>query len=122
MVSNNVIDEIGRLNFEDLLWILFIILSLSNIYGDYEEKEYLKTNNYKYKNTSNHIFEITLILTFFIYIYFFTRNYKAYEKESEEDKQLYSIKLLGSLFLIIGILCLIYFQTNQKSFVGSPAL
>lgn len=122
MVSNNVIDEIGRLNFEDLLWILFIILSLSNIYGDYEEKEYLKTNNYKYKNISNRIFEITLILTFFIYIYFFTRNYKAYEKASEEDKQLYSIKLLVSLFLIIGILCLIYFQTNQKSFVGSPAL
>ena len=93
-----------------------------NVYGDYKEEEYLKTNNQVFENQSNNIFEITLIITFFIYVYFFIRNYKFYEKASEEDKSLYLIKVLGSSFLIAGIICLIYFQTKQTSFVGSPAI
>lgn len=42
MDNKNVFEEIKRLNFEDFLWIVFIFLSITNIYGDYNEKEYLK--------------------------------------------------------------------------------
>lgn len=122
MYNKNVFDEINRLNFEDFLWILFAVLALINVYGDYNEKEYLETNNNNFEEKSNKIFEITLIITLFIYIYFFIRNYKAYEKASTEEKNLYTIKLLGSSLLIAGILCLLYFQTKQTSFIGSPAL
>lgn len=122
MNSNETLDELQRLNFEDGLWILFAILCFMNVYGDYNEKEYVITHDDLFKDNSNHIFELTLLITLMIYIYFFRRNYKAYEKTSEQDKQLYAIKLLGSSFLIAGILCLIYFQTKQSSFIGSPAI
>ena len=120
MYNNETINDLKRLKFENFLWILFAILCIMNVFGDYNEEEYLVTNNQEYENKSNKIFEITLIVTLLIYIYFFIRNYNAYKKAS--DKDLYAIKLLGSSFLIAGVICLIYFQTKQISFVGSPAL
>lgn len=122
MYNTKNISEINRLKFEDFIWLVFAILCIANIYGDDNEIAYLETNNKSYDNKSDMIFEITLFITLLIYIYFFLRNYRAYEKASEEDKNLYAIKLLGSSLLIAGILCLLYFQTKQTSFVGSPAL
>jgi NADH:ubiquinone oxidoreductase subunit 2 (subunit N) len=122
MVSADVINKINRLNFEDFLWIIFVFLSILNIYGNNFDKEYLKTNNKSYQNNANKVFEFTLIITFLIYSYFFIRNYSAYKECNEEEKQLYVIKVLGSSFLIAGIVCLIYFQSTQRTFIGSPSL
>ena len=116
MNNNNIFEEIKRLNFEDFLWIVFIFLSIMNIYGDYNEKEFLKTNRKSFKDSANSIFELTIIVTFLIYIYFFVRNYNALEKATEEQKNLYAIKLLGSSLLIAGVLCLLYFQRKQRWF------
>ena len=115
---NDTTNEIKRLKFEELLWIIFAIISLLNVYGDKIEEEYVTTNQETYQDKSNKIFKITLIVTLLIYIYFFIRNYKALEKASYHEKRLYEIKLLGSSFLIAGILLLIYFQTYQNWIVN----
>lgn len=122
MYNDEISSELKRLNFEDFLWIIFAILAFTNIYGDYNDKEFLITNNPSFQIKSNTIFEITLLVTFFIYLYFLKRNYNFYKKASSENKELYFIKLLGSSFLIAGVICLIYFQTKQRAFIGSPAL
>lgn len=96
MNKDEILDNLKRLKFEDFLWIVFAILCIMNVYGDYNDKEYLITNNKGFQVRSNNIFEITLIVTFFIYFYFFTRNYKFYRKASFQNKELYFIKLLGS--------------------------
>jgi hypothetical protein len=121
-MNSDILSEIRRLDFEDLLWVIFAILSILNIYGDYNDKEYLKTNNKMYDDTSSRVFEFTLTVTFFIYLYFLIRNYNAYSKVSAESKNLYLIKLFGSALLIGGVIALIYFQKNENSFIGSPAL
>lgn len=118
----NIDSEISRLHFENFLWFLFIILSCLNIYGDYDEELFLEKHNVYYKRESHAIFTFTIMITLFIYLYFFIRNYKAYELASEREKRLYSIKLLGSAFFILGVLCLLYFQLYEKSFVGSPLI
>lgn len=122
MYSAQTLEELKRLKFEDFLWIVFAVLCFLNVYGDYNDKEFLITNDNYYKTNSNKIFELTLIVTFFIYLYFLSRNYKFYKKASSENKNDYFIKVLGSSFLLAGVICLIYFQTKQNSFVGSPAL
>lgn len=122
MNAKNITNEIDRLKFEDILWIIFAILCIANVYGDYNEIEYLETNNQTFETKANLVFEITLIITLLIYIYFFIRNYKAYEQSLPEEKSIYTIKLLGSSLLIAGVLCLLYFQTKQTSFTGAPAL
>lgn len=113
MYNAEITSELKRLNFEDFLWIIFAILCIANVFGDRYDKEYLVTHNKNYQDESNKIFEITLIITFFIYIYFFVRNYHVYETVSEEQKTLYLIKVLGSSFLLAGVIRLIYFQTKH---------
>lgn len=115
-------NEIERLDIENFIWVIFIILSLFSIIGNYDERLFLKEKNYYYKDQANKIFEFSLIVTFFIYLYFFYRNYEAYENSSLEMRKLYQVKVMGTLFLIIGILCSLYFQKSQSSFVGSPVL
>ena len=119
---NEILKNIKRLNFENALWVLFAILSFLNILGNKNEKDYLKTNNTLFKNIANKIFEFTITTTFFIYTYFFIRNYKSYKIAKENEKTLFSVKLLGTSFLIAGIICLLYFQENEESFEGSPAI
>lgn len=114
--------EINRLNFEDVLWIIFVILSLLNIVSNNYQKEYILTNNQEYENKANIISVTVLIILLLIYIYFFLRNYNMYinkDKTSNEDK----IKVFGSLLFIIGTLCLLYFQINSNdNFIGDQTL
>ena len=48
-MMGDVTKEISRLNFEDFLWCVFIILSFLNILGDYDDKEYLRKRCNFYK-------------------------------------------------------------------------
>lgn len=114
-------NDLDRLNFEDFIWIIFIGLALLNIVGDHLLKEFIKYNNQNDESRANNIFLFVLIVTFFIYLYFFIRNFNALNKASEEEKNVFSIKLLGSAFLIAGVICLIYFQSKQVDFIGTPA-
>ena len=60
---DNGLNDLKRLNFEDFLWGVFIILGILSILGNYYEKEYIKTNDYKYKNYANDVFETTAVVT-----------------------------------------------------------
>ena len=115
-------NDIKRLNFEDYIWIVFAILAFLNIYGDNLQKEFLKSNNKKYETKANDVFLFVLIIGFFIYLYFFYRNYRIFLKTKDEDKGLFIIKLIGSAFLISGSICLIYFQYKQTDFIGTPGI
>ena len=121
-MDSNYINELRRLKFEEFLWILFIFISCLNLYGSKVVEKYVYTNQPSYERESNRIFQFTLEITFLIYIYFFIRNYAAYQKASLSQKKLYQIKLFGSSFLLAGVLLLFYFQTHQQSFLGSPAV
>ena len=114
-MNSREFDDIKRLDFEDFLWIVNIVLSVLNIFGDNCDKNYLKTHDDNWKHNASKIFKITVIVSLFIYLYFFIRNYHDYEKCSENDKNLYLIRLFSSVFFITGTLCLLYFQLNIKS-------
>lgn len=121
-MDEKIEENIERLDFENLLWLVFIVLSFLNIVGDEDEKKFLLTNNQEFKDESNHIFTLTLTVTIFVYLYFFNRNVTSLKNAPNNQKELFTIKVLGSVFLIIGIVFLLYFQTRQTSFPGSPAI
>lgn len=122
MFDKSESSELSRLDFENFLWIVFIFLGIGNILGDISDQAYIKTKDQFFKENANKIFEITLTITFIIYIYFFIRNYAFYKRASEREKTDYFIKLLGSTLLLVGAICLIYFQFKEDSFEGSPAI
>ena len=119
---DSVDKKIKRLIFEDFLIIIFICLNVLNLIGDYYEREYLKYRNLNYEINANKIFDFNLSVTVLIYLYFVIRNYNSYNSVSNEYKKLYSVKLFGSILIIVGAACLLYFQRNQKNFVGVPII
>ena len=116
------VKEIERLNFEDILWVIFIMLSILNIVSNNCQKNYVKSNEQFYEDRANNISIFVLLILFFVYLYFFFRNYNMYNnKDNPTDADL--IKVMGSVFFIIGTLCLLYFQVcSDDNFIGGPAL
>lgn len=113
MYNEETINELKRLKFEDFIWLTYACLCILNIYSNYNDKEYIITKDYAYKSKSNRIFEFTLTVAFFIYLYFFIRNYRDFRNAPEEKKQEYFIRALGGAFLVSAAISLIYFQTKQ---------
>ena len=119
---NDMENEIKRLKFEDIIWIVFIVLSILNIIGNDNQKKYVVSNNQYYEDRANNISIFVLTTLFFVYLYFFYRNYNMYNnKDNASDVD--RVKVIGSLFFIIGTLCLLYFQVNSDdNFIGEPEI
>ncbi|MEG0799114.1 MAG: hypothetical protein RSD96_00650 [Bacilli bacterium] len=116
--------ELKELSFEKIIWVVFIIISLLNIYGTSLLEEYAKTKDSTDKLTAKKIFIFTVIVSFLIYAYFVYRNYKQL-KENErnnKDTKLYYIRFIGSLLIIAGVLFILYFQIFEPDLTGSPAI
>ena len=121
-MNNKDFREIERLNFEDILWVIFIGLSMLNIVSNNYQKYYVRTKKQYYEDRANNISIFVLSVLFFVYLYFFLRNHSMYNNKDNPNKVDY-VKVMGSLFFIIGTLCLLYFQINSDdNFIGSPIL
>ena len=119
----NDIKELERLNFEDIIWCIFIILSILNIIGNNNQKKYVISNNQYYEDTANNISIFVLIVLLCIYFYFFYRNYNMYNHNGLDVTNTDLIKVIGSLLFILGTICLLYFQINSNdNFIGGPAI
>lgn len=121
-MNNEKMKEIERLNFEDILWIIFIFLSVMNIVSNNYQKEYVKSNMQYYEDKANNVSIFVLTTLFFLYLYFFLRNYNMYSNKDNPSKA-DLVKVTGSLLFICGVLCLLYFQVHSDdNFIGGPAL
>lgn len=114
MYYNEIERELSRLKFEDFFWFFYGSVIVANLFGNYYEKEYLRTHNKATEIKYNSIYEIVLILTFFIYIYLLLRNYNNYQRAPLNEKNIYLVRVFGAIFLIVGILCFIYYQDYQR--------
>ena len=65
-MSNEMIKELNRLNFEDILWCIFIVLSILNIVSN---KKYIINGDEYYEDNANKISIFVLIILVFIYIF-----------------------------------------------------
>ena len=121
-MNNKQEKEINRLNFEDILWCIFIILSILNIISNKLQKDYVISNNKIYEHKANNISIKVLIILIIIYLYFFIRNYNMLKNKDKPTETDY-IKVMGSLLFVIGTICLLYFQINSDdNFIGGPAI
>lgn len=116
------IKEIERLNFEDILWVIFIGLSMLNIVSNNYQKDYVRSNEQYYEDKANNISLVVLSILILVYLYFFLRNYNMYSNKNNPSKADF-VKVTGSLFFILGTICLLYFQIkSDDNFIGGPAL
>lgn len=99
---------IKRLSFENLIWIVYIGVAIFNIYGDELIKKSIRSKNKEDDKKAKNVFLVVLVVTLLIYFYFFIRNYDDLKKNA--DKKEYQIRFLGSILILAGIMCFLYFQ------------
>ena len=92
-------EMINRLTFENYIWVIYIFIAITD--NDKEKDKLAKD-----------IFTISLIITVIIYLYFFSRNYKDYQ--GHKNSKAYELRFLGSILMISGILCFLYFQIKTS--------
>lgn len=104
--------SLKRIDIENFIWIIYIFLIGFNLYSNYLEKLYLKTNQPFYKKKFQNINKVVLTVILLIYIYFV---YIAYQDEtsltrynSNKKKKFYTdlIFIASILFLIGGAISL----------------
>lgn len=107
---NDINEKLRLLKNEDLIWIIYIFISISAIVSNHFEKQYDLTNDSeaykKFKTINICIFTIA----FFIYLYFFITIYGKSKnvRQSIKRYRLTKAQLFGAtLFLIGGIIYLI---------------
>lgn len=117
-MNDDVDQTVKRLNFENLIWISFIIVSALDIYGDELIKKGLTLHDKKNLYKANKLFLTLSYFSVLVYIYFLFRNYKDYQKHKNSN---YQIRLLGSLLILIGSICLTYYQKCNTTPVDSAS-
>lgn len=103
--------SLKRIDIESFIWIIYIFLIGFNLYSNYLEKLYLKTNQPFYKKKFQNINKVVLTVILLIYIYFV---YIAYQDETSltrynsKKKKFYTdlIFIASILFLIGGAISL----------------
>lgn len=112
-------DIVRRLNFENFIWVVFIVVSLLDIYGDELIKKSVTENDKEAQEKANNLFLFIILVSILVYVYFFYRNYKDYEKYRTKS---YEVRLIGSALILIGSFCLLYFlltTTNQTDSISN---
>lgn len=111
-------DLIKRLSFENFIWITFIIVSVMDIYGDELIKKSVQNKDTTLKTKAENLFLFVSLISILVYIYFFYRNYTDYKKYYNKE---YEIRLFGSILILTGSLCLLYFQLKTITIDDLPS-
>ena len=120
MNNNNILEEIKGLKIDQSLSGVFIILSIATIIGDeFVEKYYLNNDKSAYWNAKK-IFITSLSITLIIYLYFLKNSNDDYYKQIINNQESFPhlIRLIGSILLVVGIGCLLYFQIKDDELTG----
>ena len=93
MRNNN---ELREVTVNEWIWIIFLILSIANIFGDELEKKSLQEKKCHDEKARN-LFIITASVALIIYFYFAMSSYKKLQKQNYKNKNTYleEINLLG---------------------------
>ncbi len=118
-MNEDIQNTVNRLRFEDLIWISFIVISIFDIYGDSLIRRSLLQGDKEANKKANHLFLGIVSFSILIYIYFFARNYKDYQKYKTKN---YEVRLVGSSLILLGTFCLFYFQLTNTQEVDSTSV
>ena len=121
-MDNDKINTIKRINIESFIWIIYIFLVCFNLYSNYLEKLYLKTNQKFYKQKFRQINKTVLTVILFIYIYFAYIAFKdettltRYKNTNPNKKRLTDLVFVAAILFLIGGVISLYVATKDDDF------
>ena len=121
-MNNDKMNTIKRINIESFIWIIYIFLVCFNLYSNYLEKLYLKTNQKFYKQKFRQINKTVLTVILFIYIYFAYIAFKdettltRYKNTNPNKKRLTDLVFVAAILFLIGGVISLYIATKDDDF------
>ena len=108
--------KIHELKIDEWIWVIFIILSIVNIFGDECEMDYCVNHFYQKKITSKKIFTTTLFFSLLIYLYL---EYQRYQKlknciREKQNTSIWELRCFGGFLIIVATLLFLYCQVVES--------
>lgn len=103
------IDLIKRLEIDQVISVIFIIISIVSIYCDELIKDGIGESDLEKQKLASQLFLIITIISLIIYIYFLYRNFVVLKDEQSIENYL---RFFGSLLFIVGIILYLFSQLN----------
>lgn len=110
-------DRMNELKIDEWIWVIFIFLSIMNIFGDECEKDYCVTHSYQEKTRAKKIFTFTVFVSLQIYLYFEYQRYQHLQdcQIKQQDTSLWKMRCLGGFLVIIATLLFLYCQIVEPT-------
>lgn len=111
-MNNN---EIKDLEIDEIIWVVFIFLSIINITGDECKKKYCVNKDKNEEERAKVIFLFTLFVSFIVYIYIASIKYKRvkYNYQNNLDNKLAKRRFFASILVIIASSIYLYCQIEE---------
>lgn len=115
---NEKIELLKKIDIENFVWIIYILIIILSYYSNYVEKKYIIYDDMiareKYRNLIITIFSIALL----IYIYFFIEGLTDVLKlniyDSESKKHFTNLNFIASTLILIAGIIYLYIALNDK--------
>ena len=121
-MNNDKMNTLKRINIESFIWIIYIFLVCFNLYSNYLEKIYLKTNQRFYKQKFRQINKMVLSVILLIYIYFAYVAFKdetsltRYKNTDPKKKRLTDLVFIAAILFLIGGVISLYVAMKSDDF------
>lgn len=121
---SNLENQLKELKLDNILSVAIIVFSLFNIIGDLIEQESITTNDQEKKKISHDLYTLSIIGSIILYSIFYKRSKKSLINSinSNEEIKPHYIRYIGSIFFVIGILCIFYYNIKDKENIDSPEI
>ncbi len=119
---NEDLEAIRSINTEKILSIIFILIGVFNIYGDNLLIKSIMNGNENEEARASQIFLFGLIVSFILYIFIVSRNYRFYteKKASGEDATNELTRFYGSVLVLIGFGMIFYYFLQSDISTDNP--
>ena len=105
-------NRICELKVDEWIWVIFIILSILNIFGDECESKYCITNNNYHRKISKNIFTFTIFISLLIYLYLEYQRYNHLRDclLKKQNTSIWELRCFGGFLIIVATLLFLYCQ------------
>ncbi len=110
-------ERLKKIDTENFIWVIYLVIIGLSFYGNYFEKKYVVYNNLKSKETYQEITILIFTIALIVYCYFLYDGYKDIKSlnvtDSKKKKDLTELNFLGSMLIFISGIIFLYIAVTD---------